>query len=275
MFKNYFKIAWRNIIRNKTHTIINVAGLAPGLTCCIFIYLWVQDEKSIDNFRADKKNLYVIYTTTAANGKTDGAYTTPIKFSQNAPPEFLLENASNAIPEIKHITFYATGYELPWGHPETFQSGEKVIKMEGSRAGKDFFKMFTYPLVEGNAESALSNMNGIAISRKMAEIFFGSPANAIGKSLRYENKLNFIVTAVFENLPEQSSLHFDFLFNMDAQKNLLEWASNNLTSYVELADNADPKKVEAEMNAYLQPRLDKQGKTKITTGLQLLGEQYL
>ena len=113
--------------------------------------------------------------------------------------------------------------------------GEKKLKLEGSRAGKDFFKVFSYPLITGSPETALSNMKGIAISRKMAEAFFGSPQNAMGKSLRYENSQDFVVTAVFENLPRQSSMHFDFLFNWDAQKKLLEWSSNDFQSYVELA----------------------------------------
>jgi len=276
MFKNYFKTAWRNIIRNKKHTVINVAGLALGLTCCMFIYLWVQYEKSIDNFHADGKNLYAVYTTTVANGKTDGTYTTPLRFdSGNISPDFLLEGVPAAVPEEKHLTFYATGYELPWGHPETFQVGEKIIKMKGSRAGKDFFKMFSYPLIEGNANNALADMHGIAISRKMAEIFFGSPANAMGKSMRYENRLNFIVSAVFENVTDQSSLQFDFLLNMEAQKHLLEWASPGLLAYVELANNSAPEKVEREINTYVKPLLAKEGNPKTTIGLQLLGEQYL
>lgn len=276
MFKNYLKIAWRNIIRNKMHTVINVAGLALGLTCCMFIYLWVKDEKSIDNFYTNGKNLYAVYTTIVANGKTEGTYATPLRSdSGNISPDFILEGVPGAVPEVKHLTFYATGYELPWGHPETFQVGEKIIKMDGSRAGKDFFKMFSYPLIQGNANNALADMHGIAISRKMADIFFGSPANAMGKSMRYENRLNFIVTAVFENVPAQSSLHFDFLLNMEAQKHLLEWATPNLLAYVELANNASPGKVEKEINAYLKPLLVNEGNTKTVIGLQLLGQQYL
>jgi ABC-type antimicrobial peptide transport system permease subunit len=276
MIQNYFKTAWRNILRNKAHTIINVVGLALGLTCCIFIYLWVQDEKSMDNFHANGKNIYAVYTTTTANGKTEGTYATPLRnVNGNVMPDFLLEDVPKGVPTIKHFALYATGYELPWGHPETFQVGDKMIKLEGSRAGKDFFKIFSYPLIEGNASGALSQMNGIAISSKMAEIFFGTPQNAMGKTLRYENSLNFIVTAVFENLPEKSSLHFDFLFNMDAQKNLLQFSSPNIYGYAELINNADPEKVEAQINAYLRPRFDKEGNTKTTIGLQLLGEQYL
>lgn len=264
------------MIRNKVNAIINVAGLALGLTCCIFIYLWVQDEKSVDNIYANQKNLYTVYTTVTANGKTDGSYATPIRsVNGGLAPDFLLDNVAGVVPGIKHFGFYATGYELPWGHPETFQVGDKIIKLEGSRAGKDFFKMFSFPLIEGNASSALSQMNGIAISRKMAENFFGSPGNAMGKTLRYENKFDVLVTAVFENLPQKSSLHFDFLFNMDAQKNLLPLASTNLYAYVELNNNADPEKVTAAINTYIKPLLYKEGNTQTTIGLQPLGEQYL
>jgi len=276
MFKNFIKIAWRNLIRNKIHTVINVAGLALGLTCCMFIFLWLKDEKGRDNFFANQKNLYAIYTTVSANGKTDGSYATPFRTGNGGVgPSFVLENVPNAVPEIKHFAFYATGYELPWGHPETFRVGDKIMKLEGSRAGKDFFKIFSFPLIEGTASSALSQLNGIAISRKMADVFFHSPANAMGKTLRYENSFDVVVTGVFENLPEQSSLHFDFLFNMEAQKKLLQLASPNIYAFVELTDNADPKKVASEMNAYLRPLLYKEGNKISAIGLQPLGEQYL
>jgi putative ABC transport system permease protein len=275
MFKNYLKIAWRNVARNKVNTVINVSGLALGITCCLFIFLWVKDEKSVDNFHANGKNLYAVYQTSSANGKVNGSYSISKKVKDGVSVDFSLEDIDSAVPEVKHFAYYITGYELPWGHPETFQVGEKIIKMEGSRAGKDFFKMFSYPIIRGNAETALTNINGIVISRKMAEIFFGSPENAMGKSMRFENRFNFIVTAVFENLPKESSLHFDFLLNMDAQKKLLDLASPNLLAYVELADHADPTLVEAKINAYLKPRLDKEQTTKTKIGLQLFGDQYL
>ncbi|HLY68331.1 MAG TPA: ABC transporter permease, partial [Puia sp.] len=164
MLRNFLKTAWRNIIRNKTNTAINVTGLALGMTCCVFIFLWVQDEKSVDNFHAGGENLYTVYQTNTSNGQVNGTYNTILQVAPGqTTPEFLMEGAKDAIPEIKNIAFYATGYELPWGHPETFQAGEKIIKMEGSRAGKDFFKIFSYPIIAGNVSTALSNMNGIAI----------------------------------------------------------------------------------------------------------------
>ena len=276
MIRNYITIAWRNLSRHITQTLINVVGLALGMTCCLFIFLWVKDEKSIDNFHPQGGDVYAVYQTITSNGKTEGSYSTPLTVitGQNYP-NFLLENISSAVPQVKYQAYYATGYELPWGHPETIQYGEKKLKLNGSRAGKDFFKIFSYPLITGSPETALRDMQGIAISRKMAEIFFGTPQNAMGKNLRYENAQNFVVTAVFENLPQQSSLHFDFLFNWEAQKKLLEWASNDFQSYVMLTPHADISAVEASINRFVQPQLDKNKDVKLRIGLQRFGDKYL
>jgi ABC-type antimicrobial peptide transport system permease subunit len=274
MLKSFFTTAWRNMMRHKTHTIINVAGLALGITCCLFIFLWVQDERQVDNFHPNGKNLYTVYQTFTVNGKVNSSYSSPLKFVNNKSV-FLMEDIKDAIPQIKYETFYATGYELPWGHPETFQVGEKIMKLEGSRASRDFFKIFNYPIIAGNSENALKDMSGIAISRKMAAMFFNSPEQAIGKSIRYENKYNFVVSAVFEDVPAQSSLRFDFLFNWDAHKKLLDWATNNFQTYLQLSPTANPERTAVRINEYLQPRQDKAPGVKTEIGLQRFGDQYL
>ena len=79
MLKNYCLIAWRYISRHITQTVINVIGLALGMTCCLFILMWVRDEKRVDNFHAKSENIYAIYQTVTANGKTEGSYSTPLK----------------------------------------------------------------------------------------------------------------------------------------------------------------------------------------------------
>ncbi|HET6999844.1 MAG TPA: FtsX-like permease family protein [Puia sp.] len=274
MLKNYFKIALRSISRNKAQALINVAGLSLGIACCLFIFLWVKDEESIDNFHANGKNLYTVYLKVSSGTNISNTYTTPVSFD-NSKISFLLKGIEDKIPEIKREAFYATGYELPWGHPETFQAGEKIVKLEGSRAGKDFFKMFSYPLIEGNPENALNNLTSIAVSRKMAEIFFGSPKNAMGKSIRFENRQNFIVTSVFENLPNQSSLKFDYLFNWDVQSGLIEWASPDFQTYIELTETADIRNTEAKINQYLQSRMAKDPNVRTEVGLQRFGDKYL
>src|SRR5450432_820395 len=278
MFKSYIKTAWRNIIRNKVFTVINVTGLALGMTCCLFIFLWVNDEKSIDNFHKDGKNIYAVYENISTNGVISSSYTTPINYNPNSTSKhftYPLEDAASAVPAIKYTVFYATGYDLPWGHPETMQSGEKIIKLKGSRAGKDFFKVFSYPLIEGNRETALSDKYHVAISRKTAELFFENPKAAIGKSLHYENKYDFIVSAVFENINAQSSLQFDFLLNWDAQSQLVEWSSNDFNTYIELSPNADVQKTLDALNNRILTGIEKQPGIAYSLGLQPVGEQYL
>jgi putative ABC transport system permease protein len=277
MLKNYFKIAWRNIFRNKTHTAINVTGLALGLTCCLFIFLWVSEERNIDNFHSNGKNLYSVYLSINTGGTLTNTYTTPIRFSGDGkPPTFSLDNMGQFIPEVKNQAFYATAYDLPWGHSETFQVGEKKLKMEGSRASSNFFTMFSFPLLEGNPQTVLKDINNVAISRKMAELFFGSPANAMGKSMRFENRLDCIVTGVFENISSQSSLQFDYLFSWEAQKKgLMEWSSSDFQTYVQLSETADPTIVQTKIDQLLQSRIQRNPGVSTKAELQLFGDRYL
>lgn len=275
MIRNYFKIAWRNITRHKMHTAINVIGLCLGMTCCLFIFLWVQDEKGIDNFYPDGKNIYTVFETVKSNGKTDGSYNMPVSYIKNQPIHSL-EGLKDAVPEVRQQAFYKTGYELPWGHAETFRVGEKMLKLEGSRASEDFFTLFRYPLIEGDPATALKDISSITISRKMAELFFGSPEKAIGQTIRYENRLNFTVTGVFDNLPAGSSLKYDFLFSWEAEKNgRLEYSSNNSQTFVRLSETANVKNTEAKIDQYLQGRLDKKPGLAVHAGLQRFGDQYL
>ena len=275
MIKNYLLAAWRNVIRHKTHAAINVIGLALGMTCCLFIFLWVQDETGIDNFHKNGKNLYVLYQTTTFNGGVTGDYNMPIVFDKMKGRIFPLEDVKNGVPGIANMACYATGYDLPWGHPETLQVGEKVVKMDGSRVGVDFFKIFSYPIIAGNnAETALKQQGNMVISRHTAEVFFGSPQNAVGKTIRYENASNFIVSAVFEDVPPASSQKFDFVISWEVQKKL-DWSSNNFETYIQLADNANVSHTEAAINQYLQPKLTLPKGVQYHVGLQRYGEQYL
>ena len=193
MIRNYLKVALRNLLKNKAHTFINIAGLSVGLTCSLIILLWVQNERSIDAFHKNNKQLFMVYGIVHNNHKIYGT---------NNTPGILSDELKRAIPEVQ----YATG--MGFGELSTFQVGDKVLKIYGNSAGADYFKMFSFPLLEGSAQSALNAPYSISISRKMAEQFFGSAHNAIGKSIRYQNIKNFTVTAVFENLPNNVSQNF-------------------------------------------------------------------
>ncbi len=277
MYKHFSVVAFRNLIRHKAFSTINVAGLALSMTCSLFIFLWVQDEKGIDNFHSKGENLYSIYETVRANGQVRGRYATPFRGDKNGL-YIPIADMKASVPEIASINFYATGYELPWGYPKTFQVGDKKHKVEGSRTSEDFFCMFDYPIIAGDAANALKDKSSIAISESMAALFFKSPEAAIGKSIRYEDRLDFAVTAVFADVSSRSSLQFDYLINWELQKSQqLEWSSDVILTTVQLQEGADVSQVEDKINRVLQARLDQNENepVEVTLGLQPFGDRYL
>lgn len=240
MIKNYLKVAFRNLVRNKAHTFINMAGLSVGLACSLLILLWVQSELDVDAFHKNGSRLYKVYDEFYSDHK-------PILTYNNSGP--LAAQLKKDIPEIE----YSSGFGFNGGH--VFRVGDKVLKMQGSSADKDFFKMFSYPLMQGSVQSALGTPADLAISRKMAENFFGSAQNAIGKTIRYDNKKDFTISAVFENLPANASQKFDFLTNWEAFYQDNPWAREmgNLGpgTYIQLRADANPDLVKAKLKHYL------------------------
>jgi len=230
MIQNYLKIAFRNLLRNKVFSVINILGLALGMTCSLMIMLWVQDERSVDAFHTNKNQLYRIYMKEFFSGKTQGVIWTP------GP---LAEELKRVIPEIQMSTAFS------WPSSQTFMVGDKVNKQETNVAGADFFKMFSFKLLQGNPESALKDLNSLAISRKMSEIFFGSPEVAIGKTIRFDNRNDLIVTAVFENLPQNSTLKFDCLRSWDAylvdNSWAKDWGSTDPLTFFMIRPDANPE----------------------------------
>lgn len=264
MLKNYLKIAWRNMTRNQAFSIINILGLGLGIACSLLIMLWVQDERKVDGFHANGNYLYQVYQRRTFDGKKEGDYHTQGLLAQELKRNF---------PEIQ----YASGLETNLWY--TFEAGEKIYKMEGSFAGTDFFSMFSFPLLEGTAASALTSPEALAISRNMAEQFFGSAADAIGKTIRFDNKQDLKVTAVFENIPVNASQRFDFLRSWEAytQENpwVNNWSNTSPGTIVQLRPDADPAVVETKLKDFVYrfaPRL--QG-LQIELGLQPYEEKYL
>ncbi len=268
MFKNYFITAWRNIIRNKGFSIINTMGLALGLACSLIIILWVNDEKSVDAFHKNKKYLYQVYERNYFDGKVTADYPTQ---------GLLAEELKRVVPEIQ----YASGFEYAAapGSSSTFEAGEKIAKMTGMFAGEDFFKMFSYSLLQGNTTTALNEPGGVAVSKKMADYFFGSAANAIGKTMRFENTEELKITAVFDNIPANSSLQFDFLRTWTdfVKQNdwVHNWGNTDPQTFIQLKSHADAAKVQGEIKDFIY-NYQKKDKSFITElALQPYPEKYL
>ena len=264
MIRNYFKVAWRNLSRNKVHTFINVAGLSVGLACSLLILLWVQDERSVDGFHVNGKRLYQVYERQRVDGKTDATYNTQ---------GLLADELKKQIPQVQ----YASGLEQ--NRPYTFEANNKAIKMDGSFAGPDFFRMFSYPLLQGTPATALDKSESVAISRRMAEAFFGSAEGAIGKAIRFENRTNLLVTAVFENVPANSSQQFDFLRSWKAFVTENQWAGNwgSTSPYtlIQLRADADPEKVGRQIKDFISLYRPEAKGSRTELVLQPYTEKYL
>src|SRR5690242_11039767 len=105
MLKNYFLIAWRNMVRHRLYAAINVLGLALGMTVCILIFLWVKDEKSVDDLGPAGKDLYIVYESYTGDGTTGGTYSTPMHFEKNMPVAYI-DGIRNSVPGIERLAFY-------------------------------------------------------------------------------------------------------------------------------------------------------------------------
>lgn len=280
MYRHYFTVAFRNLGRQKVFSFINISGLALGMTCCLLIYLWVRDEKSIDNFHANNNDLYTLYYSVTHQGDVYGG--TSLPFALNVPggdlKNALADELKLQIPEIKLATPYATSYELPWGYAMTFQIGDKKHKLEGANATDDFFQMFSFPFLAGDANTALKEVNTIALSRKAASMFFGSPEEAVGKTIRYENRLDLAVTGVFEDVPANSSMRFDYIISWENSRlGSVEHSDNKWPTFVQLTPGADPIKAEANINKLLAEHQKENiaAGYLVKVGLQPFQEQYL
>lgn len=265
MIRNYFKIALRNLLKSKTFSGINVLGLALGMACSLMIMLWIRDERAVDAFHANKDQLYRIYMREYFSGKVQGVIWTP------GP---LAEELKKSVPEIEMSTPFS------WTIQQTFSVGSKIHKEATNWASGDFFKMFSYKLLQGTPEAALRDRGSIAISRDMAEAFFGSPEAAIGKAIRYDNRKEMTVSAVFENVAANSSLKFDCLMTWDAYVDdngwAKDWGNTDPLTFFKLRKDADPAKVEAKMRRLLDKTNRDGGKPyKTQLAMQPFHEYYL
>lgn len=268
MIKNYFKIAWRNLIRNKTFSTINISGLALGITCSLLIMLWIIDERSIDGFHKNSDQLFQVYERNYADGKVGAGYAT-----QGLLPEELKKQ----IPEIQLTAGFE--YAAAPGTKNTFEAADKVNKFNGFFAGADFLEMFSYPILEGSAQNSLNAPNKIAISRKMAEYYFGKASASIGQTIRFENKEDLQVTAVFENIGSNSSQQFEFLRSWSDFISQNQWVNNwgntSPSTYVLLKKGTNVEVVNAKIKDFIYRYQQRSEGFRVELGLQPYSQKYL
>ncbi len=266
MFTNYFKTTWRNITRNKSHALINITGLSIGLACSLLIFLWVQNELSVDGFHKKGDRLYKVFEREYYKDHIDGNYDTPGS---------LADELKRRIPEVEDAVMMQDE-----NNRKTLQAGGKIIKVEGTFASAGLFSVFSYPFVTGTPATALSLADNITLSEKTADAFFGSAQNAMGKVIRFDNKRDFKVSAVYKNIPATASRTFDYVISWAAlqqdQPWLKEWTNSGPLTYVLLRPRANLKAVDKQLvsfrNLYIH---DSSAAYHVELGLQRFDEVYL
>ena len=274
MFKNYLKTAVRNLLRNKVYSFINIAGLSLGLACCMLIFLYSKDEVSYDRFHKNKENIYrIVANMTNPQGITN-------KFSSTGMmpgPEF-----KRQIPEIEdYVRIKDASY--------TVKNGNNVFDQEALCVDDNFFSVFSFPLIQGDAKTALKNIRSLVLSEEEAEKYFGNK-NAVGHTL--DLKLNdtfrsFVVSAVTRRSPQNSSIKIKMLVPILSDKNMRDdnaWLNFYLNSFITLKPGVDKKSVEVKIaNVYnkdaaaqIKDAAEKYGfKDRVRYGLQPLLEMHL
>src|SRR5688500_17537202 len=275
MFGKYLKTTVRNLWRNKSFSVINIMGLALRVTCSLLIMLWVKDEYSVDAFHKNSNRLYSVYERQNHDGQW---------YAFHGTPALMADEMKRVLPEVQ----YATNYS--WNELATFEANNKIMKRAGNYAGADFFNMFSYKVIEGSAANALQTPLDIAISKKMAEDFFGSPAKAIGKTMRYQDKADFKITAVFDNVLQNSTKQFDYIVNWQkfleyfvgndttaaSESRAREWKNSGPACYIMLREGTDAKAFEKRIERFLDNYNKEQtSRDYIRLGIQRYGKMYL
>lgn len=234
MFSNYIKIAWRNLLKNKTFSLINIIGLASGLACFILITLYITDELSYDRYHAKADRIYRINSDIRFGG-------TALNMAVSADP--MGATLKKDYPQVEQFTrIYASEGSKLFKKDNVFITEESV-----AYADSTLFDVFTFPAIAGNAKTALNEPNTVVVTESTAKKYFGSVEAAMGKSMECNDERNklYKVTAVIKDIPENSHFIFDMFLSMDnVEYGFGNFLSHNFHTYIVLKPGTDYKAFE-------------------------------
>jgi len=239
MVKNFFKIAWRNLIKNKVYSLINIIGLAAGMAVAMIIGLWIYDEVTTNSHFKNYDSVYQVMMHQSFDGK---------RYSQQALPYPIGEELKAKYPDFKHVAM------CDWGQKHSLIVGEKKISKFGHFMGEEGVDLFSLKILQGD-KNPLHEPYSIVLTDETAGVLFGKE-NPIGKMVKLDNNTNLKVTAVVEKQPKNSSMTFDYLIPFQVQEILYSyiqlyhktnWGNNSWQTFVQLNGNATEKVVDAKI----------------------------
>jgi putative ABC transport system permease protein len=247
MFLHNFLISFRNIKRNKGTFFINLIGLSSGLACAILIYLWVYDELNFDKFHKKDNQLFqVMVRNKVSNG---------IEIS-NATSSILANTLAEELPEVE--------YAITAGPPDQKKSmlsfEDKMIKAVVLYAGRDFFNVFSFNLMQGNENQVLSDGNNIIISEEIAMKLFNTDINIVGKAIEFDSKNKYIISGVFKGTPQNSSVQFDVVLPFEVMKKKFPgidaWGQNYFNTFLILKAGTNIDQFDKKIGEILKKKTD-------------------
>lgn len=258
MFKNFFKTTLRYLWKNKTYNFLNIFGLAIGIACAGLIFLWAEDEMTFDNVNVKKDRLYSIQINITFSGSMFTMGSTPRPMGASLKAEIPgIVNAARISDQDKRLLF-------------SFEN--KSLYAIGRYTDSSLFSMLTLPFVEGNAKNAFAHLYSIVITEKAAKKFFGTEKNVVGKTVRIDNEQDLVVTGVLKDLPENSTLQFEWLapYQIITAQSLERfgnksdeflWGSYGPFTYVELDAKANPAAINKQLKDYIHRKEPKEKST--------------
>ncbi|NUM68207.1 ABC transporter permease [candidate division KSB1 bacterium] len=262
MFKNELKIALRNLLRHKGYSFINVVGLAIGMACCILILLWVRDELSYDSFHPESDRIYRVVQEQRFSGSAQQVAVVAAPVAPALAHDFPeVEIAVRVRPRTHLVSFGAKKF-----------FGERI-----AYADSNVFKLFAFPLLRGNPETALATPRSVVITESMAKKYFGAE-DPVGKVLRFDNRYDYAVTGIMQDIPFNSHIRADALatftvFNDEPWIN--KWGVNLLWTYLRLQDGVSPQALNEKLPGFTKKYRGEETLANISYSLQPLRDIHL
>ncbi len=236
MLQNYLKIAIRSLLKNPVYSFINITGLSIGIACSVLILLWVADEYSYDRFHKNYNSIYSLYQS---QQWAQGIGTA------NSMPYPMMETIKDKSSQIKHVVI------TNWGEGNMLQVGDKRLNKLGLCASEDFFKMFTFDMVKGNPNTALSDPSSIVITESTAKAFFDDE-DPINQLIKVDNGKTLKITGVIKDVPKQSFFNFEYVLPFAYYEATQSWVRNSKDNWnnnaFQIFVQLQPDVNEAEVN---------------------------
>jgi len=235
MLKNFFKVAFRNLWKNRGFTLINITGLAIGMASAMLLLLWIYDEVSYDQFHEKRERIYEAWNRAEFSGEMH---------CWNTTPKILARTLEHDFPEVEKAV------RVNWPSNLLFTVGEKRIMVQGNMVDSSFLDMFSFPMISGNPHTALNDMHSVIVTEKLSGKLFGNE-NPIGKLVKIDNKETFRVTGLIKDPPGNTRFQFEYLLPWSYLHHIGEddqnWGNNSTRTYVLLKPNASLASVQSKL----------------------------